>query len=239
MKRLLRRLIDPLIDQMANTVARKTVNHLYYREMHPATLLFRESQEEAVAYIKERMPDALYFLDREPLLRYAVQQISIAGLVLELGVFKGQSIHTIARGTDRPVHGFDSFEGLPEDWAGNKSPKGEFSLKGQLPSVPASVTLHKGWFEDTLPGFLDAHSDEIALAHVDCDLYSSSKFVLDQMAERLRVGTILVFDDYFNYPGWREHEFKAFAELVARTGIEYKYLGYARHQVATILTRVP
>ena len=150
-----------------------------------------------------------------------------------------QSIQAIARKTRKPVHGFDSFEGLPEDWSGNKSPKGAFTLKGELPPVPTNVTLHKGWFEDTVPGFLRDHPEAIAFAHIDCDLYSSSKFVLDAIAPRLRAGTVIVFDDYFNYPGWRDHEFKALAELVAATGLEYTYLGYARHQVATLITKAP
>lgn len=239
MKRWLRRIIDPFVNEVAAKIARKTIHQLHYRELHPATLLFREAQQEAADYVKEKMPNALYFLEREPLLLYAVDQMALDGLILEFGVFKGQSIQALARKTGKPVHGFDSFEGLPEDWAGNKSPKGAFTTKGELPRVPSNVTLHKGWFEDTVPGFMRDHPGDISLAHVDCDLYSSSKFVLDQIAPRLKEGSVLVFDDYFNYPGWREHEFKALAELVARTGMEYEYLGYARHQVATRVTKAP
>jgi hypothetical protein len=50
---------------------------------------------------------------------------------------------------------------------------------------------------------------------------------------------VIVLDDYFNFPGWRNHEFKALQELVGRTGMEYEYVGYARHQVALIVKRAP
>ena len=37
--------------------------------------------------------------------------------------------------------------------------KGKFNLGGVLPPVKPNVQLHKGWFEETLPGFLDEHPD--------------------------------------------------------------------------------
>ena len=36
----------------------------------------------------------------------------------------------------------------------------------------------------------------------------------------------IVFDEYFNYPNWQKHEFKAFQEFVAANGIKYEYIGY-------------
>ena len=41
-----------------------------------------------------------------------------------------------------------------------------------------------------------------------------------------------MFDEYFNYPNWQAHEFRAFQDLVARCHIEYEYMGYARFQVS-------
>lgn len=233
------RVIDALSDRLADRIAKRVVSQLYFRELHPSTLLQREAQAEAAAYVKEKMPGALYFMEREPLLRYAVDQVTRPGLMLELGVFSGKSIWVIAQRTPRVVHGFDSFEGLPEDWTGNKDPKGQYSTGGRMPEVPANVRLHRGWFSETLPGFLEAHSEEIAFMHIDCDLYSSTRTVLEATAGRLREGTVIVLDDYFNFPGWRNHEFKALQEFVRATGIEYEYIGYARHQVALILRRAP
>ena len=72
----------------------------------------------------------------------------------------------------------------------------------------------------------------MAFIHVDCDLYESTRCVLELLEDRIVPGTIIVFDEYFNYPNWQEHEFRAFQELVARRHMEYQYLGYARFQVS-------
>ena len=239
MRRLLGRFVDALFERLADRIARKSLSQFYFRDMHPATLLQREAQAEAADYVKQKMPDALYFMEREPLLRHAVDRATRPGLFLEFGVFSGKSIWVIAQRTSRLVHGFDSFEGLPEDWAGNKDPKGQYSTGGRLPKVPPNVRLHRGWFSDTLPGFLREHAEDVSFMHVDCDLYSSARDVLAATAGRLREGTVIVLDDYFNFPGWRNHEFKALQELVARTGMEYDYVGYARHQVALVVKRAP
>ncbi|HSF19621.1 MAG TPA: hypothetical protein VLK65_29125, partial [Vicinamibacteria bacterium] len=57
------------------------------------------------------------------------------------------------------------------------------------------------------------------------------------ISARVREGTVLVFDDFFNFLGWRNHEFKAFEELVRREGFEFQYLAYGRHQVVLIVTK--
>ena len=68
-----------------------------------------------------------------------------------LGVYKGDSARAIAGiFPDHTIHGFDSFEGLPEDWS--HVLKGAFGdIKGILPDMPKNVILYKGWFENTLP----------------------------------------------------------------------------------------
>jgi len=38
---------------------------------------------------------------------------------------------------------------------------------------------------------------------------------------------VIVFDEYFNYPGWRQHEYKAFQEFIANTGLKYRYIGFS------------
>ncbi|MGA3265638.1 MAG: class I SAM-dependent methyltransferase [Verrucomicrobiota bacterium] len=146
------------------------------------------------------------------------------GLYLEFGVFSGHTINHIARQVDHPVYGFDSFEGLPERWR-NRRGTGHFKVTA-LPKVRPNVTLVKGWFDKTLPGFLSTHPGDAAFLHIDCDLYSSTKTVFDCLAPRIKPGTVIVFDEYFNYPGWREGEFKAFQEFTAREHLAFDYLTY-------------
>lgn len=158
----------------------------------------------------------------------AIDAAPPAGLVIECGVFHGRSLQYLARRLpDAELHGFDSFEGLPEDWLPGE-PAGSYSTGGVLPRLPPRVRLHRGWFRDTLPGFVADHPGEpIRLLHVDCDLYSSTVDVLAALGGGLQPGSVLVFDDYLGFPGAEAHEFRAFAEFCAARGIRYRYLGFA------------
>jgi predicted O-methyltransferase YrrM len=161
-------------------------------------------------------------------------------MVLEFGVFSGNSINHIADlMPGRRVVGFDSFEGLPEEWRPGFG-AGAFR-RNDLPAVRENVELVVGWFDHTLPGFVAAHPGEsLALLHVDCDLYSSTVTIFAHLADRLRPGTVIVFGEYYNYPEWRAHEHKAFQELVAARNIAYAYIGLvpAHQQVAALITAI-
>ena len=103
--------------------------------------------------------------------------------------------------------------------------KGKFTMKGKLPSVPDNVQLHVGWFDRTLPEFLQTTAENVAFLHIDCDIYESTRTVFDILRDRIVRGTVIVFDEYFNYPGWRLHEFKAFQEFIAKRSLKYEYIG--------------
>lgn len=155
--------------------------------------------------------------------RLGLQAARVDGLVLEFGVRFGVSIRQIAALANQAVHGFDSFEGLPESWG--SEPRGSYSTLGALPAVPGSVTLHRGWFEQSLPEFLRSHGGPVRFMNVDCDIYSSTRTVLTLLAERIVPGTVIVFDEYFGHEGWKNDEFRAFQEAVAECGWRYDYLG--------------
>ena len=184
------------------------------------------------------MPGALAFHSERDLLAFALDQAAATGSVLEFGVYKGGSARFIARriGSGRIMHGFDSFEGLPETWSGGGMMAGTFSMGGKLPKVPSNCHLHKGRFDQSLPGWVGAHPEPVAFLHVDCDLYVSTRSVFEALGEQLGVGCIIVFDEYFNYPNWRLHEYKAFQEMIAGRAIGYEYIGYSQGQVAVRLT---
>lgn len=158
------------------------------------------------------------------------------GLVLEFGVYHGKSIRQIAAMVDTVVHGFDSFEGIPEDWG--DEPKGTYSTEGRLPEVPANARLHPGWFERSLPEFLRAETGPVRFVNVDCDLYSSTKTVLDLLAPRMVTGSVIVFDEFIGYETWRDDEFKAFHEAVDRFGWTHEVLcfSFMTRQVAVLVT---
>jgi hypothetical protein len=218
----------------------RLVRRFYYKYFARNLLysLQLRAREQSADYVEQHMADAILFDERDDLLTYCLAQSPAEGLLLEFGVEKGGSIRALAAGTSRDIHGFDSFEGLPEDWSGTAEKRGKFTLSGRMPAVPANVRLHKGWFDQVLPGFLAANSGSVAFVHVDCDIYSSTRTVLWGLADRLRAGTVLLFDEYFNYPNWRRHEFRAFQEFVREFGVQYRYLGYSAKNghVAVMLT---
>lgn len=136
------------------------------------------------------------------------------GLIVECGVYFGRSLDVLARNTALPVHGFDSFQGLAEDWL--DQPAGSYSTGGALPGVGPGVTLHPGWFEDTLPGFAREYRDKrIALLHIDCDTYPATKTVLEHLGPLTDPDTVFVFDDLTGIAQWRDHECRALLEFAA------------------------
>lgn len=184
----------------------------------------RDAVSSTERFVLEHLPKAKTFDNAEDTLRYALSFAPDEGMALEFGVYSGKTLRTIAEVLDgRDVFGFDSFEGLPEDWRTN-FPAGTFAVDG-LPDVPGAE-LVVGWFDETLPAFVEQHPDPVAFLHLDADLYSSTKTALDFVGSRLRPGSVVVFDEYFNYPGWEQHEHKAWTEFVERTGITFEYLAY-------------
>jgi hypothetical protein len=75
----------------------------------------------------------------------------------------------------------------------------------------------------------------IAFMHVDCDLYSSTKTIFEFLGDAIGPGTVILFDEYFNYPNWEQHEYKAFQEFSEKCGVKYRYLAFARQQVAVLI----
>jgi len=152
--------------------------------------------------------------DNVATLKAAAHRARSEGLVIECGVFHGRTINLLARWLPTAaVHGFDSFQGLPDDW-NPAEPAGSYSTGGQQPDVAGNVTLHDGWFDESLPNFAQNIDAPISLLHVDCDLYSSTKSILDHLGPHLDSGTLIVFDEYTGYPGWHRHEYRAFKEFL-------------------------
>jgi|HubBroStandDraft_6_1064221.scaffolds.fasta_scaffold22894_4 hypothetical protein len=207
--------------------------------LHPVRERARRALAASVDYIDQNMPTALGFDTQKEVLDCALDQVGVQGHYLEFGVFSGGTIRHIAR--RRPalkIHGFDSFEGLPEAWSGFNLGQRAFSRSSRLPRVPKNVVLHKGWFTETIARWCGENPGPIAFIHIDCDLYSSTVDILAGLSERMQPGTVIVFDEYFNYPGWERHEFKAWQEFVAAHDIEYEYVAYARQQVMVRIGRI-
>ncbi len=148
-------------------------------------------------------------------------------LWLEFGVATGRTINYISYFTNDKVYGFDSFEGLPEDWRSGFG-KGAFNRNGNFPVVNSNVELIKGWFNESLPPFLMNHSNKkISFIHIDCDLYSSTKCIFDLVWDKLEKDCVWVFDELVNYDGFdgQKGELLAFYELIRDYHVQYTWIG--------------
>lgn len=125
-------------------------------------------------------------------LKAGIDAITINGLYIEAGVCTGKTINFIAAlNSLKKIQGFDSFEGLPEDWTREDIviKKGTFAAKNKsfIPPVLHNVILYKGWFKDSLPIFKATilQDEAIAFLHIDSDIYSSSKEVFNILGKIL------------------------------------------------------
>ena len=226
-----RKLIS-FVSTNATTAVIKNLNSIYSDRWHPHHLLRQEALEESVSYIKSAMPHAMIMGNELKVLSYALSEVKLPGMYLEFGVRTGNTINHIAsRAAEQAIFGFDSFEGLPENWSGWIQQKGTFGGEG-LPKVNDNVRLVEGWFDNSLPPFLADNTEDLAFAHIDSDIYSSAKTIFAELGPRIKPGTVIVFNEYFNYPNWQEHEYRALQEFCSSTGWTYEYLCWGKFEVA-------
>lgn len=207
-------------------------------------LLGNSYEEKNLKFISYFLKNAKVCYSNREVLDVALNNNLIDGVYLEMGVFTGSSINYIAHKIqDHLIYGFDSFEGLPEAWTRDDTilySQGFFAVS-QLPDVASNVILYKGWFDKTLPQFKsEVLGDKlITFIHIDCDIYSSTKTVFDLLFDHLVEGTVLVFDELYNYAGFDQHELKAFFEFLDQKNLSAEYLAYNIHheQVAVRLVK--
>jgi hypothetical protein len=196
-----------------------------------------QAASSSAALVNVLMGTAKACTSRMDVMRAAFDAAPSSGFVCELGVYRGESLNEIARHyASEKVYGFDTFTGLPEFWR-DGFPAGAFDVSSEQLFFEKNCILYKGMFDDTLPTFLKQTEGVAKLVHMDCDLYSSSISALRILAPRLRPGTVIVFDEYFNYPGWQGHEHKAFREFLETTGLGCRYIAYNKtgQQVAAVV----
>ncbi|WP_250476044.1 class I SAM-dependent methyltransferase [Caballeronia sp. GAFFF1] len=172
------------------------------------------------------MATAATFIDRFSLLEHTMGARRRPGLVMEFGVFEGETLRFIADRCGDVVHGFDSFEGLPADWRPG-FPRGSFACAPLQPH-PHQTEIHVGLFERSLPRFLARHRASISFLHIDCDLYESTRTIFCLCGDRIVRNTVIVFDEFWGFPGWQHHEFRAFTEFLIDQRRACELLGRVR-----------
>lgn len=201
----------------------------------------RLASEESARYVLEHMRavpnfDTDYDLHEWVTKTQLDQKLLSDGWILEFGVATGRTLNQFAYWLpNKFVFGFDGFEGLPEDWT-SRMRRGFFA-RDSLPQVRKNCKLVVGWFDQTLPEFKinRIKAGPIALLHVDCDLYSSTVTILENLKDNIVSGTVIIFDEYMNYPGWQLDEFRAWQEHCAKYKVKYEYIGrVSRHQKVAV-----
>ena len=167
-------------------------------------------------------------------LRFCISQSNIEGLWMEFGVGAGTTISFISDNKpDTEIFGFDSFWGLPDDWdiSDNRVyKKAHYSRNGVAPEISRkNIKLIKGLFDQSLPEFSSLMKGrQASFIHIDCDLYSSTRQVLDILHANsmIRSGTVILFDEFYNYQNFRQHEYKAFLDFIEESKLDYCWIAH-------------
>ena len=142
---------------------------------------------------------------------------------MDFGVHKGTSSNFFS-GYVNKLHAFDSFKGLREDWAGTGAQKGHLRLE-KIPKLNKNIDLIVGYIQDTLDDFLKSHNPKINFIHMDLDTYESTKYALEKLKPYLAKNSIILFDELYNYPGWKNGEYKALEQTFNEN--EYKFKAFS------------
>jgi O-methyltransferase len=186
--------------------------------------------------------------------RYTVDA-QIEGAIVECGVWRGGSMHAVARTLDeRGVHDrelylFDTFEGMTEPTDRDRKVTGDAAadllaakdkrqwvwavasiedVRAGLQTLPYPYErfhLVQGPVEETIP---EHCPDKIALLRLDTDWYESTKHELEHMYDRLQPGGVLIIDDYGTWQGSKE----ATDEFLDETGEPLLMIRVARARFA-------
>jgi len=148
----------------------------------------------------------------------------------EFGVWRGVSFKYLIN-TFKKGYGFDTFEGLPEDWHQEK--KGNYTADGIIPEIDGG-TFIKGNFKDTLPNFFAESRPMASIINFDADLYSSTLCALNYSKPVIDKDTILIFDEFIIHNHWEQDEYKALNEFCSTNNFTYEVIAisYMTKQVA-------
>ena len=206
----------------------------------------RRAYEEWALYHSQQTPMAVFYNTKEQHIS-EVCRTAGTGYVAQFGVDAGHTLRIVASHfRSQRVWGFDAWHhkgpGLPDRWTGNFDHSRAFtwtkeSFRELKRSMPKNVRLVPGLFDQkriqaTLP------DTKAAVISIDCDTGASTTTVLEAIRHTLAPGTRIIFDEYANYAGWRQHEFGAWQAFCKRYGVQYQYWGISEMDVSVEITDI-
>jgi hypothetical protein len=205
-----------------------------------------ETEKNTLEYLYSLKPAHRFDGQSELSLYDAIRRTEFCGDWAEAGVFEGRDARYMSKLLPENTHLylFDSFEGLQQDWIVN----GKVFFIDNQPVISESGTwdkFEKGCFKTEVPKFDDSnihvivgdvydtcyefgakHRPRLSFIHMDLDLFYPTKVALRGLEPLMKTGTIILFDEYYNYggDGWLKHEYKAFQEFITISGYNFEYL---------------
>ena len=229
---LLQKILEAIEQQTKDN--RECIYGQIWRDETVPIVVMKRELERSADYVEKNMPDVTYFTSgyKPMLYDYIPLRLTLEGHVAEFGVWKGESINYLAKlFNPKIIWGFDSFFGLEEDFSIDFL-KGGFNQNGNMPLVESNVSLVKGSFSESLPTWLEQNPGVFSFINIDCDTYQATSTVLNLIGpERIVSGTVILFDEYIGFAGWKNHEFKAWQEYCNKNNVKYKYIAINHLQV--------
>ena len=198
-------------------------------------------------YHSQQDPMAVFYDTKEQHMAEVCRTLWATGYVAQFGVDAGHTLRIMASHfRSQKVIGFDAWHtkgpGLPDRWTGNFDFSRAFTwtrdaFRDMKRTMPRNVKLVPGLFDkqkiqDALP------KGDAALISIDCDTGASTTTVLEAVRHTLGPGTRIIFDEYCNYAGWRQHEFGAWQSFCEKYQIEYEYFGICDMDVSVEITDI-
>tara|TARA_B100001989_G_scaffold120701_1_gene85030 strand:+ start:1070 stop:1801 length:732 start_codon:yes stop_codon:yes gene_type:complete len=240
MKRIIKYLSEKVSRIIYFLIPSEIKNHINNSSNYINKKLNDEKDREVFEIFGTRLKKSLRFSNKKSIRKYAIDLALAESLqksykedliYLEFGVFKGNSANLFSNYVDK-LYVFDSFEGLPHEWEGQKQ-MGAFNLNKKIPKLNSNIVTNVGLVEETLDDFLKKYEPKIIFIHMDLDSYESTKFTLERIKPYLVKGSIILFDELYNYVNWKEGEYKALKEIFK----DYEYVFKAfniNHEQAVI-----
>lgn len=212
------------------------------------------------------------------LLRQLHASLGLEGDVIECGTYRGaigilMGLLIKAHGSSKKVFMLDTFEGLPAPERSNEQRDiADFrrgyvpgTMKASLSALQKRIASHdltdvcvpvKGLFAESFERF--SKSQQYCFAYLDGDLYDSTKTCLGYLSARMKDGSVIVLDDYYDGVGgvaFAVHEYlretseivfigpppQAFirrGETTANTTSEYSTVETEKHRVPMSIAEI-
>ena len=189
-------------------------------------------QNRKVAY--NEFPSKWDYYKRNNMYKWVIEKEKLTETInyIEFGVAGGHSFKWWLeqnKNANSTFYGFDTFDGLPEDWGPFK--KGSFTNNNAVPEInDARGKFYTGLFQQTVPIFVkELDNSKRNVLMMDADLYSATLYALTSLAPYLKKGDIIFFDE-FVVP---THEFKAYSDFVASYYINLELIAAANNYYFT------